>query len=188
MDVESVSVGALEHAARALAGGEALADGVAKLAAGVRDAVAVVGAAELERWQGRLIYTDAVAVAEVGVRGRRLRSPSALFQLTYARGDVLSFAARLSRVLLDAIGLLGAANREFIPVDDPKWMPWHLGRLQHTPLNVVERIGHGLRNPTPDAMADLDDLLGQVLDIVDESIPGADTRAARFALTLRPRP
>jgi Nucleotidyltransferase domain len=188
VDVESVRLDVLELAVGALTSGGAMPDGLAKVAAGLRDARAVAGPAELEKWRARFVYSDEVAVAEVGVRGRRLVSPSALFELTYVRGDVLSFAARLSRVLLDAVGLLAAANRVFIPVDDPKWVPWHLGRLRHVPPNVVERIDLALREPSPVSMIDIDGLLTEVLDIVDEHVPGADTRAARFATSLRPRP
>jgi hypothetical protein len=187
VDVESVGVEALARAAATLAGVDAIPDGVVKVAAGLRDAVVISGAAELARWRTRLAYSDAVALAEVVARRSRLLSPSALFELTYERGDLLSFAARLSRVLLEAVSLLGAANREFVPVDDPKWMPWHVDRLRHVPPRVVERIDRGLRTPSPEAMADLDDLLLEVLDIVDQHVAGADTRPARFAIGLRPR-
>ncbi|HYU65998.1 MAG TPA: hypothetical protein VEK09_04545 [Jatrophihabitantaceae bacterium] len=187
VDVESVSVDTLERAAVALGTADAIPDGLMKLAAGLRDAVPISGSADLHRWQERLSYSDGAAAAEVAARGVRLLSPTALFELTYERGDMLSFAARLSRVLLDAVALLGAANREFVPVDDPKWMPWHLGRLRHVPPRIVERIERGLRDPSPAAMADLDDLLGEVLDIVERRIAGADIRAARFTIGLRPR-
>ena len=93
VDLESVGVDTLEAAVQALGSDDALTDGVAALAAGMRDAIALVGAAELRAWQARLVYADAVAVAEAAARGRRLLAPSALYDLTYARGDVLSFAA-----------------------------------------------------------------------------------------------
>ncbi len=186
VDVESVEIAALERIAEALDAGSGLSGEVVKVAAGLRDAVPVLGADELVRWQRRMVFSDAIASAEAATRSRRLLSPVALFDLTYARGDVLSFMARVSQVLLDAVALLGAVNRVFIPVDDPKWLPWHLGRLEHVPSAVVERIADGLRSPTPDAMADLEALLVEVLDLVDSHVPGADTRPARFAIALSP--
>jgi hypothetical protein len=188
IDIDSVTDDVFERHAEALHSGAPLSDEVAKVAAGLRDARPVVGAEELRAWQARFVYSAALARAEVGVRGSRLLSPSALYELTITRGDVLSFAARLSRVLLDAIALLAAANREFIPVDEPKWMPWHLGRLRHVPPDVVERIGRAMGAPSPVTVADADELLVEVLDLVDERVPGADTRLARFAIGLRPRP
>ena len=186
VDVESVEIAALERTTAALEAGTRLSGEVVKVAAGLRDAVAVIGADELAGWRRRMVFSDATALAEVAARSPRLLSPAALFDLTYARGDVLSFAARVSHVLLDAVALLGAANREFIPVDDPKWLPWHLGRLDHVPPAAAERIAQGLRSPTPAALDDLDVLLVEVLDIVDAHVPGADTRLARFAIGLRP--
>jgi hypothetical protein len=187
VDVESVEIAALERTAVALDTGSGLSAEVVKVAAGLRDAVPVIGADDLARWQRRMVLSDAIALAEVAARSHRLLSPVALFDLTYARGDVLSFAARVSHVLLDAVALLGAANRVFIPVDDPKWLPWHLGRLEHVPPAVAERIAEGLRSPTPDAMADLEALVVEVLDLVDSHVPDADTRLARFAIGLSPR-
>lgn len=113
VEIECVRLDALERAARAIADGRALTGAVTKTAVGMRDAVPVVGADELRRWQARLTFTDAVAIAEVVARGPRLLAPSALFELTDARGDPLSFAARLSQVLLNVVALLGAANRAF---------------------------------------------------------------------------
>ncbi len=186
VDIETSDTAGLAAAADALAAGAVPTDAVVKLAAGVRDARAVLGRGELEAWQARLAYTDAVAVAEVKARGPRLLSAQALYELTLARGDVLSFSTRLSAVLLDAIALLGAANRQFVPVGEPKWLPWHLSRLAEVPRGVLATIGRALLEPSPEAMADVDHLLTEVLDLVDQLVPEADTSTARFVLALRP--
>ena len=99
-----------------------------------------------------------------------------------------TFAARLSGVLLNVIALLAAANREFVPVGDPKWLPWHLARLTHVPDRCVERLDLGVGQPTRASIEDLDALIVEVLDIVDRRVPGSSTSAARYALQLRPRP
>ena len=91
-------------------------------------------------------------------------------------------------MLLDAVALLAAANRVCLPVDDPKWLPWQLDRLAVAPPAMAARIDRALREPSPAAMADLDALVTEVLDIVDALVPGGDTRAARFALRLRLTP
>ena len=186
LDVESVAVATLDAVADALCAPAAVPGWVTKVAAGLRDAVAVVGAAELREWQGRLVLSDATAAAEITARAPRLLAPSVLYELTMGRGDVLSFAARVSHVLLDVVALLAAANRVCVPVDDPKWLPWQLDRLAVTPPAMAARIDRALRQPSPAAMVDLDALVAEVLDIVDARVPGADTRAARFALRLTP--
>lgn len=188
VDVESVDATVLEHARDALTAGGAPPGWVVKLAAGVRDAIAVRGAEQLAVWQQRFVYTDESATAEVTTRAPRLVSPTALFELAYARGDILSFTARLSRVLLDVVALLGAVNRRFIPVDEPKWIPWHLARLTHHPRDIDGRIHDALTHPSADTMRDLDALVEETLDLVDAYVPDAATSAARFAVSLRPRP
>ena len=188
VDVESVDAVVLGRAAEALAGGMAPAGWVVKLAAGLRDAIAVFGHDELVAWQRRLVYRDDVATAEAVARTPRLLAPSALYELTYARGDALSFAARLSQLLLDVVALLGAVNRRFIPVEDPKWLPWHLDRLTAVPAGFDRRVRAALDGPSPATMADLDTIVAETLDLVDGHVPDVDTRTARYAITLRPRP
>ena len=186
VDIEYLPRSRLESAATAIGGGTA--DGeIVKIAAGIADAVAIRGAAELSGWQQRLAYSNALARAEVARRGVRLVSLTSLHQLTLERGDVVSYARRASGVVLDAIALLGAANRVFIPVDDPKWIPWQIGRLRAVPAAAYDRAARALSTPTPDALRDADAMLEEVLDIVDARVEGADTRIARYALTLHPR-
>ena len=188
VDVESVDVDLLSRAAAVLASNDPPPGWVVKVAAGLRDAIAVHGGHELEGWRQRLAYRDETATADANLRSTRLLSPTALFELTLARGDALSFSARLSGVLLDAVALLGAVNRRFIPTDEPKWVPWHLAQLTHAPHNVNHRIETAITRPSLDSMADLDALLAETLDLIDMHLPGTSTNGARYALALRPRP
>ena len=188
VDVESLAIDVLDRAASSLDDAAPLRTGVAKVAAGIRDATALVGGDELRAWRSRFVMSDAVAAAEVHARAPRLLSVRALHDLTAARGDVLGYSARASAVLLDAVGILAAAQRAFVPVDDPKWMPWHLGRLALRPARTVERIDAALRSPDVDTTDDVDRLIVDILDLADRHIPGVDSRRARFALAMRPRP
>ena len=188
VDVEDVDVAVLSQAADALEAEQPPPGWATKVAIGLRDAVAVVGPDELATWQQRLADPDAAATAEVAARLPRLLAPSALYELTFARGDVLSFAARLSAVLLDVVAVLGAVNRRFIPVDEPKWLPWHLAQLTLVPTDLADRVQIALTAPSPVTMRALDAAVLETFDLVDRYIPGADTRAARYALALRPRP
>ncbi len=155
---------------------------------GLRDGTAIFGADELAEWQRMLVYSDAVAVAEVARHGRGLLAPTAVFELTVRRGDVRSFQARLSEVLLHAVGLLAAANRVFVATEDPKWLPEQTSNFVDVPGRFWERIETGMLRPSPTTVQDLDVLLADILNIVDEHIPEADTATARFILHLRPAP
>jgi predicted nucleotidyltransferase len=186
IDLEFADVRVLDDAARDLEAGR-MSPQLVRLAAGARDAIPVIGQAELERHNRRLQYSDAAALNEVRVRTGGLLPVSALFSLTYSRGDLLSYASRVSRVLLDAVALLAAANREFVPVDEPKWMRWHLARLARQPDRFADLTNEVFRSPTLELADEADRMLLQVLDLVDASVPNADTRNARFALELRSR-
>jgi hypothetical protein len=188
VDVEDVDVAVLSRAVAALDGRQAPPGWAVKVAVGIRDAMAVLGGADLVVWQRRLECGDSAATAEVAARLPRLLAPSALYAVTGARGDVLGFTARVSALLLDVVAMLGAVNRRFVPVDDPKWLPWHLAQLTLAPTAFDDRIRAALIDPSPAAMADLDRAVIEALDLIDRHVAGGDTRAARYALSLQPRP
>lgn len=186
IDVEFSDARVLDNAARDIEAGH-LSPQLVRLAAGVRDAISVIGGAELEHHRRRLQYSDAAALSEVRARSGRLLPVSVLFSSTYSRGDLLSYASRVSHVLLDAVALIAAANREFVPVDEPKWMRWHLARLARLPDRFADLTDELFRSPRLELAQEADRILLEVLDLVDASVPQADTRVARFALDLRSR-
>jgi hypothetical protein len=186
VDVASVSMAVPDVAAAVLGGEGQATDEVLALAGAFHEAVALRGGDELAAWRRRLTYTDDLAREQVSARGVRLLAPSALYRITADRGDLLAYEARTAAVLVDAVGLLGAANRTFLPLSPIKWWPWHLDRLAYRPGDVLSRIEAGLTRPDAVTTADLDRLLLEILDLVDQHVPDADTRPARFVLALRP--
>lgn len=187
LDVEQVDSRVLEAIAGRVRIGT-IDPGDIKIAAGLRDAVAVSGTGTLATWNERLALTDRVAVAEIGRLGRDLLPPRAIHELTWERADPLSYAARISAVLLAGVGLLGAVNRRWIAVHDPKWIPWQVERLALRPHDVIQRISDAVSRPTDRSMDAATVMLEEILDLVDEHVDGADTRAPRFALGLGTRP
>jgi predicted nucleotidyltransferase len=187
VDVEQVDSGVLETIAGRVQIGDIERDDI-KIVAGLRDAVAVSGAATLAMWNDRLALTDRVAVAEVARLGRDLLPPRAIHDLTWARSDPLSYAARMSAVLLAGVGLLGVVNRPWIAVHEPKWIPWQVERLAIRPDDVVERISDAISHPTERSIDAATVVLEEIVDLVDEHVDGADTRVPRFALELGTRP
>jgi hypothetical protein len=184
VDVESMDRQVLQQLATNLADGHAK-PGAMKIAAGLRDAIPVVGPDALAAWQSQIVYSESLAVSQVTEHGRRLLPVRSLYAMTWARGDALGYASRVSEVLLSAVALVGAANRAFIPVEDPKWLPWHLDRLDRVPRRLAVRIDDAMRSPSPAASEDADALLHEVLDLVDGLVPGANTAAPRYVLSLR---
>jgi hypothetical protein len=186
VDVEYCDVRVVEDAVRELAEGR-LPPHVARLAAGLRDAVPAIGERDLERHRRSLVYNDAVALTEVRTRSVRLLPVSVLYRSTWARDDAVSYASRVSPVMLDAVALVAAANRAFVPVDEPKWLPWHLARLERQPEQLADVLADAFGAPSRDVARRIDAVLREVLDLVDDAVPGADTRVARFALDLATR-
>ena len=84
--------------------------------------------------------------------------------------------------MLHAVALVAAANRAFISVAEPKWLPWQLGRVTTTPLRMGERVNKC--DTSPEAMNDLSALLVDVLELVERQVPDANTRVGRFILSL----
>lgn len=155
---------------------------------GVRDAIAIAGADTLRTWHDRLKMTDDVATSEARRLAGRIRPVRALCALTWARSDEISYFARVSPVLLAGLGLLGAVNREWVATDDPKWLPWQIERLDVKPPGLLDGFRAALTAPTVQSTELADGLLRDILNLVDEHIDGADTRAARFILRLGPTP
>jgi predicted nucleotidyltransferase len=184
IDVESVGIAVIDDVTAQIDRGSAVSPAIEKIVAGLIDGVALIGQEELSSWQIRLRYTDDLARAQVEAHVSGLLRPTLLYKLTLRRGDALSFSARLSAVLLHAVGLTAPASRAFVAVTEPKWLPWQIGRMEMVPPHMAERIDTALLHPSPAAMRDLDELLREVLDLVDMSVPGADTRVGRFILSL----
>jgi len=184
IDIESVDVAEFMRVVDWIDRGDAMSSAVEKTVSGILDGIAVFGQDELARWQGMVGYSDALARAQVEAHVGKLLPPPMLYMLTLGRRDSLSFSARISAVLLHAVALVAAANRAFISVDEPKWLPWQLGRLTNTPPHMIERVNAALRHPSLEAMNDLSALLAEVLDLVERHVPGANTSVGRFILSM----
>ena len=149
VDVEQVGCGVLDAIAGRVAMGGVDPNDI-KTVIGVRDAIALHGASTLRTWQERTLLTDQLANSEVGRLGGRILSPAALYDLTWARADELSYVARVAPVLLAGLGLLGAVNRQWVSIDDPKWMPWQVDRLAVKPPALMNGFRTALTVPTED--------------------------------------
>ncbi len=155
---------------------------------GLRDGKAIFGADELAEWQRTLVYSDAVVVAEVARHGRGPVGTDGTVRVDLSARRRTELPSRLSEVLLHAVGLLASANRVFVATRDPKRLPQQTSHFAHAPGRFWQRIEAGMLRPAPTSVKDVDDLLAEVLDIVDEHVPGADTATARFILHLQPVP
>ena len=147
VDVEQVGCGVLDAIAGRVAMGSVDPNDI-KTIIGVRDAIALHGASTLRTWQERTLLTDQVATSEVHRLGDRILSPRALYDLTWARADEVSYVARVAPVLLAGLGLLGAVNRQWVSIDDPKWMPWQVDRLAVKPPALMDGFRRALTVPT----------------------------------------
>ena len=96
VDVESVTVETLADVATSLDRDEPMSPLVAKTMAGLRDAVSLRGAEQLEARRSRLTYSVEQGLVDVAVNLRQFRPPLAIYNLTLLRGDTIGFYARIS--------------------------------------------------------------------------------------------
>ena len=188
VDVESVGLDTLSAVASSLDRHEPMSPLVAKTMAGLRDAVPLRGADELDAWRTRLVYTPEQAIVETAVNLRRFLAPVAIYELTLARGDIISFSRRMSTIALGAIGAVAALNRYALPAEDPKWLPWHVARMPLQPSDFMARLQAPFDRPHEPHLTAFASALLDTLDLVESEMPAArpEVRRARFTLAFPP--
>lgn len=187
VDVESLSVEELVRTETELERRRPMSAQTAKTMAGFRDAIALRGGDELAGWQSRLLYSPERALVEVAVHLRQFLPPMAIYDVTMARGDSISFSARLSAIALAAIGAVAAVNAYALPTTDPKWLPWHVARLAKQPPDFMTRLQGPFVQPDAVSIIAFANALSETLDLVEQELPAArpDVERARFVLAFR---
>ncbi len=190
VDVESVTIEALEGVAVSLGRREPMSPLVAKTMAGLRDAVPLLGAEHLETWRSRLTYSPEQALVEVSAHLRQFLPPLVIYDLTAARGDIISYSARLSAIALAAIGAIAGVNRYALALEDPKWLPWHVAQFAIKPADFVHRLQAPFASPGRPALLEFTSALTDSLDLVETEMPVArsEVQRARFVLAFPPEP
>jgi hypothetical protein len=186
VDVESVRIGTLSDVSASLDRHEPMSPLMANTMAGIRDAVPLRGEEELATWRSRLDYSLEQARVEVTVNLARLLPPLVIYDLTAVRGDTISFHARLSAIALAAIGVVAALNRYALPLQDPKWLPWHVDRLALRPPDFVRRLQGPFSSPERSRVEEFASALSDTIDLAEAEMPEvrSEIQRTRFTLTL----
>jgi predicted nucleotidyltransferase len=152
--------------------------------AAVQHAVPLHGEEQIARWQaairfpdrlGRALVAEQLAIDEAWWQCDMLAGRQALIPLA----DLLSaMARRVLRILL-------AVNRLFLPDPRFKWADRLMGQMAVAPTDLSHRLRWVFRAEPAAAVAELQRLMQEVLDLVDVHMPGLDTAAARILLDFR---
>jgi hypothetical protein len=101
------------------------------------------------------------------------------------RGDLVVFYEYVLGTMRNVVGVLAGLNGVYVAPDKLKRVGAVGGRMELAPPEAARRLAALLELPRDEVRAELDDLVGATLDLVDAHLPGVRTERAR-ALWLRP--
>ncbi len=95
------------------------------------------------------------------------------------RGDLVVFYEYVLATMRNVVGVLAGLNRVYVAPDKLKRIGAVVGRMELVPPDAARRLDTLLGLPREQVRAELDDLVGATLDLVDEHLPEVDTARAR---------
>ena len=101
------------------------------------------------------------------------------------RGDLVLFYEYVLLTVRNVVGVLAGLNRVYVAPDKLKRVDAVVGRMELVPPGTARRLDALLALQREQVKAELDDLVGATLDLVDAHLPEVDTGKAR-ALWTRP--
>jgi hypothetical protein len=155
---------------------------------GFLSAIPFYGQPLYEQWRARIAaYPD--ELARKMIQQHLAFSPGwVLEQHGLARGDLLSFYAMLCEMIQNLLGVLAGLNRLYLSMEKPKRSADLLGRMPIAPRDAAARMQAILTIDRRQAVAELSDLIAEVLDLVEQHKPAVDTTRTRMIQRMPPRP
>jgi hypothetical protein len=157
--------------------------------AAIRDGIALRGDDVLERWRAASEpYPEALAAAMV----RRHLDPDVIdgWHMRHAlvdRGDTLKLHAWFVRLTTAVFGSLLGLNRIYLASSSFKWQRTLLASLPIAPPDLDQRLAAVFRATPGEAVAALEAILAETVDLVARRIPDLDLAPVHSALArLRP--
>jgi hypothetical protein len=147
--------------------------------AGFLPSIPLLGAPLAELWKRRIAqYPD--QLAERMVRGHlRFFVRGCLLGQGLERGDLVFFHDGLCRMLKNLLAILAGLNRKYFNEEDPRWLADELAQMPIRPKDAWERMKTVLTADGPTAVAELEALITEVVDLVAVHMPQVDLRGAR---------
>lgn len=152
--------------------------------AGFMASIALHGEDEVAKWKERVSnYPDGLADRMLR-ENRRFYVPGYLVNQALDRGDIISYYDGLTRMLKNLLGLLAGLNRMYLSVDEPRWAEYYIEQMEIKPVDAWARMSSVLTNDGPDAVAVLDGLIDDVIELIAEHRPDIDLTRTRLGRTL----
>jgi hypothetical protein len=184
-DVAHVRLGWLDELVEETLSGRDLDTTSLDVMRGVEEAVVLFGEERYEPIRARVRdYPDALRRAMVERHLSFL--PSWVYDsMGRERGDLVVFYEYVLATMRNVVGVLAGLNRVYVAPDKLKRIGAVVGRMALAPPDAARRLDALLDLPREDVRAELDDLVGATLELVEAHLPDVDTAKAR-ALWGRP--
>ena len=104
------------------------------------------------------------------------------------RGDLVVFYEYVLATMRNVVGVLAGLNGVYLAPEKLKRVGAVVGRMELTPPDAAARLDRLLELPREQVQAELDDLVGATLDLVEEHLPEVDTARARELWSLKAEP
>lgn len=158
-----------------------------KALVGLHGGLVLHGADRIDELRSGASYPEALATAMV-------RDHQQIFPLWALQGSLRTRDAELwqrgelVKGLQSLLAMLAAVNRRFFSSFQLKQVTRLVSSFEHAPPDFAVRLQHALTAPIEDAVASLETMTAEVLDLVEAHVPEADTSALRARIGRRMEP
>ena len=104
------------------------------------------------------------------------------------RGDLVVFYEYVLATMRYVVGMLAGLNRVYLAPEKLKRVGAVVARMELVPPDAARRLDALLDLPREQVRAELDDLVGATLDLVEEHLPDVDTARVRRLWSLPAEP
>ena len=178
-DVAHVRLGWLDELIDGTLSGESFDTTSLDVLRGVQESIVLFGEERYEPIRSRVLdYPDSLRRAMVEANLKV--TPSWIYEgMGRDRGDLVVFYEYVLATMRYVVGILAGLNRVYLAPEKLKRVGAVVGRMELTPANAAVRLDALLDLPREQVRAELDDLVGATLDLVEAHLPDVDTTRAR---------
>ena len=187
-DVAHVRLGWLDELIEGTLSGESFDTTSLDVLRGVQEAVVLFGEERYEPIRALVLdYPDALRRAMVETHLRF--TPSWIYDgMGRERGDLVVFYEYVLATMRNVVGVLAGLNGVYVAPDKLKRVGAVVSRMELAPPDAAARLEALLDLPREQVRAELDDLVGRTIDLVDEHLADVDTVKARELWSLPAEP
>jgi hypothetical protein len=187
-DVAHVRLGWLDELIDGTLSGQSFDTTSLDVLRGVQESIVIFGEERYEPIRTRVLeYPDALRRAMV--EANLNVTPSWIYDgMGRDRGDLVVFYEHVLATMRNVVGILAGLNRVYVAPEKLKRVGAVVGRMALAPPDAASRLDALLDLPREEVRAELDDLVGVTLDLVEEHMPEFRTTRARRLWSLPAEP